>query len=62
MAVAVDKNGKWNASGWDGPSDKDAMALAKEIVESGEACYWLEADLPIPQEPTVVAATVSAAE
>lgn len=64
IAVAVDPEGRWNACGWnrdDGSvaPDKDKMEAAREMVDEGEARYWLEADLPIPTESTVEARVVA---
>lgn len=58
IAVAVDPKGAWNASGWSGATNKVAMDCAVDVVESGEARYWLEAELPIP-EPQEVQAVVT---
>ena len=56
IAVAVDPDGNWNASGWrkpDGkPAEEEAMDIAIEAVEEGEARYWIEAELLLP-EPEV---------
>ena len=58
IAVAVGKDGHWNAAGWEGGSAEDVMAIAIDLVEDGEARYWLEAELDVPQE-TVVQAVVT---
>lgn len=59
VAVAVDPSGDWYAAGWSmyngEPNSVEAMDEAIDGVESGEACYWLEAELPIPEFPTVQA-------
>jgi len=55
VAVAVDKNGKWNSCGWSNGEEKDVCDLAVEPVDEGESLYWLTADLPIPEEQTVEA-------
>jgi len=61
IAVAVDAKGDWNAVGYSGArSDADKMDLCVETLDSGEARYWLEAELGVPEIPTV-AAEVSAA-
>lgn len=49
VAVAIDPTGAWNASGWSGDTTGEAMSLACEGVEDGEARYWLVAELPIPE-------------
>lgn len=55
VAVAVDKNGKWVASGHANTPDEMNMASCIDFVDPGEAHYWLTADLPIPEEMTVEA-------
>ena len=62
IAVAVDHYGNWNASGWlnhDGKiAEGEAMDIAIDGVNEGEAKYWVEAELPIP-EPQVFTGSVS---
>lgn len=58
IAVAVDPRGDWNAAGWDCsyPAevyDRKAMEVACEGVLDGSARYWLEADLDVPEVPTI---------
>ena len=64
IAVAVDPYGNWNASGWlnrDGQiAEGEAMSIAMDGVKEGEAKYWVEAELPIP-EPQIVTGFVSEA-
>lgn len=55
IAVAVDPSGDWNASGWRGCDDQTAMGNTLDTLNEGEARYWLEAELPIPQVTTVAA-------
>ena len=58
IAVAVDRDGKWNASGWGKGSayaNGEAMDIAIEGVDEGEARYWVEAELPIPEAETISA-------
>jgi hypothetical protein len=67
VAVAVDPDGAWNASGWgnaDGPVDAQmAMEIACESVGTGENRFWLEVEVPIPETrsvtPSVEAADAS---
>ncbi len=62
IAVAVDKSGKWNASGWgEGMThaDEEAMDIAVGDIDEGEARYWVEAELPIPEVETVSASKVT---
>jgi hypothetical protein len=57
IAVAVDPEGAFCAAGWAGPDGvaigKEAMDVATDGVESGEARYWLEVELPVPEPVTV---------
>jgi len=52
IAVAVDPEGYWNATGWR-DADAAAMDLAVETVEEGEARYYVTARLPIPDVKTI---------
>lgn len=58
IAVAVGPDGDWNSSGWRDGDDKMKMELCTETVANGEARYWLEAELAVP-EPEVVNAAVA---
>lgn len=58
IAVAVDAGGDWNSAGWASGSDDDKMGIACETVANGEARYWLEAELDVPNA-VVVEATVT---
>lgn len=64
IAVAVDRKGDWSSAGWNTSYDdaryaRDAFGSAVENLDEGEARYWLEAELPIPEDSaTVVQATV----
>ena len=49
IAVAVDPDGDWNSCGWKDGDDKDKMGMCCDTLGSGEARYWLEAELPIPE-------------
>ena len=56
IAVAVDCNGKWYASGvsrWNDQRVLDEMPILG--LAEGETYHWIEADVPVPQR---VAATV----
>ena len=57
IAVAVAPNGEWNSSGWGRPekevSDKDKMDIAVEPLDSGEAQYFIEAEVDVPKETTI---------
>lgn len=53
IAVAVDPNRKWNAAGWlsrnGKPAGQEAMDLAVEGVDPGEARYWITAYVDSPE-------------
>ena len=58
IAVAVDSQGNWAASGWSGKGDpgaaSDYMAdIARDGVGEGEALYWVEAEIPMPEVQTI---------
>lgn len=53
IAVAVDSGGDWNSAGWGSGSDEDKMGIACETVANGEARYWLEAELDVPEAKVV---------
>jgi hypothetical protein len=57
IAVCVDSKGNWNASGWKSGKDSDKMGIASEGVDDGEARYWIEAELAIP-EYTIISGIV----
>ncbi len=61
VAVAVDPEGGWMASGWsdrNGEPVEEAMENCIDDFGGNEAKYWLEAELPIPKEMTVQATVV----
>jgi hypothetical protein len=60
VAVAIDPSGKWNALGWSGECDYVIMRDCVEHLEEGEARYWLEAELPIPEVPVIGAEVTTA--
>jgi hypothetical protein len=49
IAVAVDPKGNWVSAGWVSADDRDLMDSAVEDLESGEARYWVTAELEIPE-------------
>jgi len=69
IAVAVDSDGNWNAVGWNLiPPKKDVEMTENQIAQAeggmmddavdclsqtGEARYWVEAELPLPTIDTV---------
>lgn len=55
VAVAVDPTGNWNASGCKALPNEETMQLAVEPLWDGEARYWLEAELDIPEVKTLTA-------
>ena len=56
-AVGVTPDGRWEVSGFHLFTDERAAELASFTV-LGSALYWIEADVPVPQE-TVIEGVVS---
>lgn len=52
IAVVVDPQGHWVSAGWAGTRDRDLMDTAIDSVRSGEARYWITAELEIPESKT----------
>jgi hypothetical protein len=48
IALAVDKNGKYAASGYSNQKDADAFSFIVDDLESGEARYFVEVEVPLP--------------
>lgn len=61
IAVSVDPEGDWSASGWrmknGEPAGKEAMDITLDSVGEGEARYWVEVELPLPTGAQVIQAT-----
>ena len=55
VAVSVDCNGDWSASGWSSTSPEDFHGYTIDSLEPGENRYWLEAELQIPETKTIAA-------
>jgi hypothetical protein len=60
VAVAIDSLGAWNAVGWGAKNpihqakrDDEAMDCAIDGIGDGEARFWLEVELPVPQAVTL---------
>ena len=60
VAVTVDASGDWCASGWKGGDDDEVMDSAAGSIGDNEACFWLEAELPVPEVPTITATVTEA--
>lgn len=59
IALAVDRNGAWSASGWNTKStpanyERDVFGCVIENLEPGEARYWVEAEVALPAAATVL--------
>lgn len=52
IAVAVDAEGKWAASGWKDGGDKCKDFIADDLGDPYRI-VWVEADVPLPAETTV---------
>jgi len=62
IAVAITKEGHWNAVGWDTGSDVDRMSAAIDGLDADEeARHWIEADVEVPEESMIEGAVSSAA-
>lgn len=60
IAVGVDPKGNWQAHGYKGASEADAIGFALEVWDSeiddhasGVVTHWIEADIPLPAPQTV---------
>ena len=58
IAVAVHPNGEWNAVGWGRPNgrevtDKEKRDLAVDVMPDGESVFFVDAEIPLPKEPTI---------
>lgn len=65
IAVAVDPTGAWNSCGWKSTTpqdDEELMGMACEPLETGEAYYWLTAELDIPSAQEVSATVERASQ
>lgn len=51
IAVAVDRYGNWNSFGHCAADDE--MDHAVDGVSAGEDRYWIEVDLPVPEEKVI---------
>lgn len=60
IAVVVDPSGCWGSCGGSGVDDDSAVMFARESVEPGEARYFLEADLEIPDAKAIAATVIPA--
>jgi hypothetical protein len=61
IAVAVCPNGDWNSSGWHQGTDEEKMDLCIDSLESGEARYWVTAELDVPETVEVAGEVEKAA-
>lgn len=55
IAVAVGPDGRWSATGGSHADPDQSMYFAEQMVQPGEARYWLTATLPVPEAQTVEA-------
>lgn len=62
IAVAVDMEGNWCSAGWSNADEDDLISTAIENVETGEARYWVTAELEIPKEKKPIEVKVSKVE
>lgn len=59
IAVAIDEDGEWSATGWYRYTDEEAKASAFKRLDGGvvESISWIVADVPIPT-PQVIEGVV----
>lgn len=51
IALAVDADGGWNASGWSKMDEKDAQNIALEgCKDDFPALYWVETEVDTPED------------
>lgn len=57
VAVAIDGEGRWNASGWSAALGDDARDVAVDGLEGdgGYIVHHIEADVPLPVKQTIEA-------
>ena len=63
VAVVVDNESCWSASGWTQATNEAAVDDANEYFEHDNVpryVFWLTADLPVPEETTVEAEVYTA--
>ena len=49
IALAIDPEGRWAVAGWSDADLDDLHSFAIDHISTGEARYWLTADVPIPE-------------
>lgn len=61
IAIAIDVNGRWNASGWtdDGGAGKD-VAIDGLEGDANYVVHNIEANVPVPQSQTIEGEVVTA--
>jgi hypothetical protein len=47
IALVINSEGEWSASGWDGMEDFDEAELDLG-GDHAEARYWIECEIPVP--------------
>lgn len=58
IAVSVDPKGNWGSSGSSGQDEAEAHSWTVDLLQDGEARYWIEAELPVPEIATVQATVI----
>jgi hypothetical protein len=56
IALAVDCAAQWMAIGWNhgNPDDDTMMSNAEDAVDDGNSRYWIEAEVDVPEDKTVI--------
>jgi len=64
IAVTVDPDGNWRSAGWKesgyGDDERDIRDCVEENADDMAKLYWIEADVPIPEEPKLIVGEVTA--
>ena len=59
IAVVVASDGEWNSCGWSGAeSDGEMVGIVLDCLGEDGQIRWVEADIPLPSEPTVIGEVV----
>jgi hypothetical protein len=63
IAVAVELDGSWSASGWSGANADTVKAAVADSLGSDDVRWsWVEADVPMPEPEETVQGVVAVAE
>lgn len=60
IAVRINKEGQWRANSSSETYNTFSGIVAAQGLEIGEVLHWIEADVPIPEEPKLIVGEVTA--